>query len=293
MTKLTAELMATVDMARSVGIRQTSTRVRNYFAARSYERARQRRFNRLGLQGRVVRSVLGSKMELDAGKPGLDRDILLDGIREPIATGHILSILNKDDVVLEVGANIGYYALIEARICKKIYAVEPHPENVERLKRNISLNDFDNVIVQQGAFGEQDGTIPLYCSDLSNWHSCKDAPSSKANFVEVDCFTIDSFAKKNETPTFIKMDVEGYELEVLRGATETLKKVNHLFLELHGTILKQSELNEILDMIDASGLKPSLIVQYDRPGLARTYELTQLDKIRAGDRGTFELFFSR
>jgi len=109
MTKLTAELMATMDMARSVGMRQTSKRVRNYFAARSYERARQRRFNRLGLQGRLVRSVLGSKMELDAGKPGLDRDILLDGIREPIATGHILSILKKDDVVLEVGANIGYY----------------------------------------------------------------------------------------------------------------------------------------------------------------------------------------
>ena len=52
MTKLTAELMATVDMARSVGIRQTSIRVSNYLAARSYERARQRRFNRLGLQGR-------------------------------------------------------------------------------------------------------------------------------------------------------------------------------------------------------------------------------------------------
>lgn len=293
MTKLTSELLATVDMARSVGLRQTSKRVRNYFAARSYERARQKRFERLGLKGRVIRSVLGSKMELDAGKPGLDRDILLDGIREPIATGHILSILNEDDVVLEVGANIGYYALIEARICKKIYAVEPHPENLERLTRNIKLNQFDNVIVKQGAFGEKDGTIPLYCSDLSNWHSCKDVPNSKSNFVEVECFTIDSFSKENEIPTFIKMDVEGYELEVLRGAKETLKEINHLFLELHGTILKQSELNEILDMIEASGLKPSMIVQYDRPGLARTYELTQLDKIRAGDRGTFELFFSR
>ena len=183
--------------------------------------------------------------------------------------------------------------MIEARICKKIYAVEPHPENLERLTRNIKLNQFDNVIVKQGAFGEKDGTIPLYCSDLSNWHSCKDVPNSKSNFGEVECFTIDSFSKENETPTFIKMDVEGYELEVLRGAKETLKEINHLFLELHGTILKQSELNEILDMIEASGLKPSMIVQYDRPGLARTYELTQLDKIRAGDRGTFELFFSR
>ncbi|WP_108812348.1 FkbM family methyltransferase [Sphingorhabdus sp. Alg231-15] len=293
MTKFTSEMSAAVDMARSVGFKKTMTRLRNYAGARSYERERSKRFERLALDGKVVRSVLGSKMELDSNKSGLDRDILLDGIREPIATGHILSILQEDDIVLEVGANIGYYALIEARICDKIYAVEPHPENFERLKRNIALNDFDNVVVQQGAFGASDGKIPLYVSDLSNWHSCRDAPKSETDFIDVDCFTIDSFAKANEAPTFIKMDVEGYELEVLRGAEETLKTVKHLFLELHGTILTRAEMTEILDRIEAAGLKPSLIVQYDRPGLARTYGIEQLDAIRNGDRGTFELFFCR
>ena len=286
-------MSAAIDMARSVGLRQTAARLRNYAHARNYERERSKRFDRLNLNGKIIRTVLGSQMELDANKSGLDRDILLDGIREPIATGHILNILDKDDVVLEVGANIGYYALIEARICKKIYAVEPHPENLMRLERNIALNDFDNVIVQQGAFGASDGKIPLYVSDLSNWHSCRSAPKSDTDFIEVDCFTIDSFAQRNEIPTFVKMDVEGYELQVLRGAEKTLKSIRHLFLELHGTILTRDEMTEILDRIENAGLKPSLIVQYDRPGLARTYELDQLDAIRNGDRGTFELFFTR
>lgn len=293
MTKLTSEISAAIDMARAVGLRKTATRLGNFVHARSYERERSKRFDRLKLDGKIVRTILGSRMELDANKSGLDRDILLDGIREPIATGHILNILDKDDIVLEVGANIGYYALIEARICAKIYAIEPHPENLARLQRNIALNDLDNVIARQGAFGASDGKIPLYVSDLSNWHSCRSAPKSESDFIEVDCFTIDSFAEANEAPTFIKMDVEGYELQVLRGAEKTLKSVRHLFLELHGTILTRDEIVEILNRIDNAGLKPSLIVQYDRPGLARTYDLDQLDAIRNGDRGTFELFFTR
>lgn len=293
MTKLTNEMSAAVDMARSLGLRKTAVRLRNYAAARVYERTRQKRFRALDIKGPVIRTILGSRMELDPLKMGLDRDLLLDGIREPIATGHILELLKQDDIVLEVGANIGYYALIEARICQKIYAVEPHPENFARLQRNVALNGYANVVTRQGAFGASDGAIKLFCSNLSNWHSCREAPVSTDEFIEVEGFTVDRFVRENEAPTFIKMDVEGYELQVLRGAEHTLRSVRHLFLELHGTILTRAEIAEILDRIEVSGLKPALIAQYDRPGMARTYPLEHLEQIRRGDRGTYELFFSR
>ncbi len=247
----------------------------------------------MGLSGPQVRTILGSKMELMPEKEGLDRDLLLDGIREPVATGHILSILQDDDVVLEVGANIGYYALMEASRCRKIYAFEPHPENVTRLKRNIELNGYTNIEVLHGGFGEEDGTLKLYTSELSNWHTAKENPGSSSEFIEVDCHRIDTFTEGHAAPTFIKMDVEGYELQVLRGATETLKHIRHLFIELHGSLLSEDEIREVLTMIEASGLKPSLVIQYDRPGMSLIREPSFIEEIKRGDRGTFELFFSR
>ncbi len=291
--KYANEVKAAIEMVQSRGIQPTLERAVNFTRARWEDRSRRSSFERMDLKGPQVRTVLGSKMELWPEKEGLDRDLLLDGIREPVATGHILSILKEDDVVLEVGANIGYYALMEASRCRKIYAIEPHPENVERLKRNIELNGYDNIEVQHAGFAEKDGKLKLYTSELSNWHTAKENPGSPTDFVEVDCYKIDSFAETHETPTFIKMDVEGYELEVLRGATETLKKIRHLFIELHGSLLKEDEIREVLDNIAASGLKPSLVLQYDRPGMSLIREPEFLDDIRKGDRGTFELFFER
>ena len=291
--KYANEIKAAVEMVQSRGIQPTLERTVNFTRARWEDRSRRKDFARMALEGPQVRTILGSKMELMPEKEGLDRDLLLDGIREPVATGHILSILREDDVVLEVGANIGYYALMEASRCRKIYAIEPHPENVARLKRNIELNGYENIEVQHGGFGEVDGTLKLYTSELSNWHTAKENPGSGSDFIEVDCHRIDTFAKAHEAPTFIKMDVEGFELQVLRGATETLKTVRHLFIELHGSLLAEEEIREVLDMIAASGLKPSLVIQYDRPGMSLIRKPQFLDEIREGDRGTFELFFSR
>ena len=293
MTRLITQVSAAFDMARTVGFGPTAERVRNYVYARMADRRRAKQFGRMDLNGKVIRSILGSKMLLDADAPGIDRDLLLDGIREPIATGHLLGILRSDDVVLEVGANIGYYALIEARICRKIYAAEPHPSNFARLNENIALNKFTNIETFNVAFGAENTKLYLECSNLSNWHSCRGTSANTPNTVAVEGWRIDSFLEGKEAPTLIKMDVEGYELEVLRGARRALQSVRHLFLELHGAILGRSEIRELLDLVKDAGLQPSLIVQYDRPGLSQVCELSQLEAIYAGDRGTYELFFVR
>lgn len=92
--------------------------------------------------GEKIIEVLGSKMIINPDDFGIHRDLFLDRIREPLATAHIQSFLKKNDVVLEVGANIGYYALIEAQICKKVYAVEPVISNINHLRKNIKLNNY-------------------------------------------------------------------------------------------------------------------------------------------------------
>jgi len=280
-------------MQQSIGTGPTFERITRYAQARMLEQQRGRQFDRLELKEPQIRSILGSKMKLNPSMPGLDRDLLLDGIREPVATGYVLNILNADDIVLEVGANIGYYALLEARICKKVYAVEPHPDNFERLKENIAFNNYTNIEAVNAGFGETDAPLFLNCSELSNWHSCKDTDSNTPGSVKVPGQRIDSFVKNKRAPTFIKMDVEGFELQVLRGAKQTLLGLRHLFIEIHGDILAENEIREVLDIIDASELKPALIVQYDRPGMSKIYPNSHLDQVYAGDRGTFELFFER
>ena len=291
--KLAAQTMAAFEMAREVGIGPTAERIRNFAYARLLERRRAMQFRRMKLTRPVVSDILGQSLRLDPNNPGLDRDLLLDGIREPIATGHIMRILRPDDVVLEVGANVGYYALIEARLCRKIYAAEPHPENFRRLNENIALNDLDNVETFNIAFGPADAPVHLQCSDHSNWHSCRGASAADPDTIEIPGYRIDSFMADKEPASFMKMDVEGFEVEVLHGAQRTLPSLRCVFLELHGDILSRAEIRDVLDMLKDAGLMPSLVAQYDRPGLCRTYPIEHVDKIYAGDRGTYELFFTR
>lgn len=287
------QVKATVEMARTVGFPTAVERVGNFARARLLNRYRDAQFRRLKISEPVIRDVLGSKMKLDPRQHGLDRDLLLDGIREPIATGHIMRLLRSDDVVLEVGANLGYYALLESRMCKTVYAVEPHPENFMRLNANIALNAYKNIESFNIAFGAETGEIPMHCSELSNWHSCRDAVAGEEGTITVPCMRVDDFLVGRQAPTFVKMDVEGFELEVLKGAREALKHIRCLFMEIHGDILSHVEIREVLDIIRLSGLESSLIIQYDRPGMSRIYSNDQLNRIYAGDRGTFELFFFR
>jgi FkbM family methyltransferase len=210
-----------------------------------------------------------------------------------VATGTIMRMLRPDDVVLEVGANIGYYALLEARLCRRIYAVEPHPDNFRRLNENVALNGYDNIETFNLAFGATAGSIPMRCSELSNWHSCRDAAPGDDGTIAVTCTRIDDFVAGRPAPSFVKMDVEGFELEVLKGAEQALAAVRCVFLELHGDILSRAEIREVIDRLRAAGLAASLIVQYDRPGLSRLCPNEHIARIHAGDRGTYELFFTR
>lgn len=286
-------LGVTVDMARSVGVRAAWEQLRatahEWFTAKR----RARNFRRLKFDGPIVRDVLGSQMRLYPEKPGLDQDLIMHGIREPIATGHLMRLLQPDDVVLEAGANIGYYSLLESRLCRKVYAVEPHPENFERLQEHLEMNDVKNVEAYEMGFGPVDSDLHLQVSPLSNWHSCLGTSPGDEGVITVKGRTIDGFLAGREAPTFMRMDIEGFEVEALKGAQDTLRGLRGLFIELHGPNLNHDQIRATIDMIEGAGLGASLVVQYDWPGLARVYPPERIESIRQGDRCTYELFFAR
>lgn len=109
--------------------------------------------------------VLGHMMFLDA------QDILnlsINGIYEPLETEVVGREVSAGDVVVDIGAHIGYYTLMLARIvgpCGKVYAFEPDPENFTLLQRNVKENGYRNVVLLQKAVSDRNGSATLYLSD--------------------------------------------------------------------------------------------------------------------------------
>lgn len=173
------------------------------------------------------------------------------------------SVVNKIKearVILDVGANIGSTALMFARLNPNavIYAFEPHNVTYKRALRNISINKFKNIELIQKGLGEQPRVVKLYEVAENNpganriLEEGNDYPSTE---IEID--TIDNIVRQKNLATvdFIKMDVEGYEFSVLKGAINTLLKYHPvLHIELDNGNLQQHNLtaNMLLNfLIDA------------------------------------------
>lgn len=185
----------------------------------------------------VEREIVGNKMYLDLKDPGISSDLLRDGIREPFLTESIQKEIKEGDVIVDIGANIGYYALQEARLAGdngKVYAIEPVPGNVELLKKNIELNNYSNMKVFQLAVGDVNKTDYIYVSDCRNTASMIKTQAS-IDKVPVQVTTLDKFLENKPLPNLIRMDVEGYEVEIVKGMTKLLEsnKPLKLIVELH------------------------------------------------------------
>jgi len=151
-------------------------------------------------------------------------------------------LLNKNDIVLDIGANIGVYS-IEAsnRIGDegKVYAFEPIQENLKLLKRNLKLNFVNNTNPITSAIGKEEGVIKIY--KAKNSIATHTAGAISDEFEEVNVESIDSFCTKNDLKiNLIKMDIEGYEGFALEGGLKTLEKQQPiLFIEFSSHHLKQ------------------------------------------------------
>ena len=172
-------------------------------------------------QRHVIRKIHNYEMVLDLYDNGLSRTLIFFGTRE---LDHKLVLereLKEGMTLLDLGANIGYYAIMESRLIGEsgfIYALEPAPSNVNLLKNNIKLNNIDNMIeVHQMGGSNKTGIEKLFFSAKSNLHSFVADKNSSGEMVDVPTTTIPDFCKGKRKIDFIRMDIEGYEVEVLEG----------------------------------------------------------------------------
>src|SRR5215211_213311 len=154
----------------------------------------------------------------------------------------------EGDIVIDIGAHIGLYTIISSKRVGangKVVAIEAHPGNFEMLNSNIKLNQLTNVIPLNYAVHSKETKVKLYLPSgesgftkyntiMPNWINAQE------KFVEVNANTLDYLLQLNEIRqeevNWIKIDVEGAEFEVLKGATNVLSKSKDIaiLMELHG-----------------------------------------------------------
>ena len=153
-------------------------------------------------------------------------------IREHVKPGQIC---------FDIGANIGYLTLIFAKLIGesgRVYAVEPNKKNMKVLKKNIILNNYQNIIttVDKLAISNKNGEAKFFLSDSSNLGSLKEISSSNGTTKTVKTVTIDEYLKDKDLPDNYEMDAEGYEVHILNGMHKTAKKSKSgtkIFMEVH------------------------------------------------------------
>lgn len=207
------------------------------------------------MRGYEIKEVHGSKMMITPDEAGLS-ELLRIGEREhegPVAA-KMKEILSPGMVIADIGANIGFYALLEAKMGAKVYAIEPLMDCFIILCRNITMNGYDNIMVFNMAIGDENKTERFTVSKAANWSGFIDLDKLVGDarilkdyfkgYIDVQVMTLDSFLKSKDLPDMLRMDVEGYEGKVLLGATETLEKMkpgSKLMIEFHPKCYAEAE----------------------------------------------------
>ncbi len=226
--------------------------IRRSFFAGFYKLIKKDRF--------IVREVLGSKMYLDLEDRGLAREILVHGTHESLSTSVMQKELAPGQVILDVGANIGYYAMLEAKTVGDkghVYCMEPAPGNIDLLRRNVKVNGYKNIEIFHAAAGAKTEMGTIYLSESHNQHALiAENVSGLVGSMPVQVFALDDFLEGKPYPSLIRMDVEGFELDIMRGLKKTLAKNKPLkvFVEIHGFFL-QEKVRDLLAIFKENGFR--------------------------------------
>jgi len=178
-------------------------------------------------------------------------------------------------IVYDIGANIGLFticALKNKKPAKKVYAFEPSPLNFKSLSRQIEINNLKNsAVILKIALGAKKETRNLRGLPVAGWGGFSFLRKQEKGEQEfaVDIFTVDALLakKKIDPPRVVKIDVEGFEREVLQGMKECIKKFQPtIFIELHPNYLKKQGLSnkDIIDALESFGYYLEYYVKWEK-----------------------------
>jgi FkbM family methyltransferase len=190
----------------------------------------------------VVREGVGKGLRIDVGSSAAA--YVLGGFKPELQKFMELN-LKPGSVFYDVGANVGFFSLLAARLSGsegRVISFEPIDENLSKLGENVRRNQFSNVRIIPIALGAANGERTFQLSESPTWGKFKgvaqEVPNKYVRDIAVQVRRLDDLvsAESLPPPDFIKVDVEGAEREVIDGARDTLLRYGPiLMIELHGT----------------------------------------------------------
>ncbi len=188
--------------------------------------------------------------------PSFGASVYLNRVEQK-QTIQFINHVRRDDIVFDIGANVGYYSILASRIVGKkgiVFSFEPVVRNLVFIYNHVRLNKLENVVI-----------LPFACSEKTRLEIFSFGPDFAQGHIEntskilnfnsysqtfVNAVTIDEFVNKSGfMPNVIKLDVEGAELLVIKGAKETLIKCKpKIFLSVHSSELEVSCIKYLRDL---------------------------------------------
>lgn len=220
------------------------------------------------IPGYAIKKVNGFRMFLDLKHDdGVSRDLFFFKGREFASTEYILKsgIIREGDVVLDIGGNIGYYALIESELVGKngyVYILEPVLQNYQCLKKNLALNNIINAKTFKLAAGDAEGKMVIQVHEKRNLSSFSRVSYDPLRTEEVDMMPMDSFLEDKPCPALARMDVEGFEWKILKGMERTLRKkeMRGLFIEIHPNLMPKEAVEDMFKLLQSAGFTSAVVM---------------------------------
>jgi FkbM family methyltransferase len=212
-----------------------------------------------------ILKINGHKFATIPNDKGISEELLMFKTHEPLSTKLFETFLKPGMTCLDVGSNIGYYVCLENQIIGKngrIIAIEPSPINFKYLQKNVELQESKNIELHNFACGNREGKIDFLVSNRSNWSRVAsddliDAPPDAIiEKISIEIKKLDLFLQEKnlEKLDFVRMDVEGYESNILKGLEDTLRIFKpSLQIEVHLFILGNESTVNLLTFFENLG----------------------------------------
>lgn len=223
-------------------------------------------FNKIGILSLIRKKGIKTIIRLNSGelfhvytKNWIDYRCFITGLYDIEAKYEsvLLKIAKSKniDYFFDIGANHGYYSIKVSHILPQctIYSFEPFSYNVDMLQKNIELNHFKNITIIKKAVSDKEQRLNIYFSGEENDGSTSCIPQFENNdiYEEVEAITIDKFIKGQslEGTMLFKIDVEGFELNVLKGMRDTLRTIRPILFVEHNDETAKSAGYKLKDIV--------------------------------------------